>query len=96
MDQKYNDQIDDNDSICPYCGERYQVENEDFSEDEREITCDSCEKKYWQSQIITVETQTRPDCELNNDKHEYEFIVTKSGGAFFCKICGKCSLTGED
>ena len=26
---KYEEQVDDTDAICPYCGERYQVESED-------------------------------------------------------------------
>jgi uncharacterized Zn-finger protein len=39
-------EMDDCDVICPHCGESHQAEAEDFSEDEREETCEHCGGKY--------------------------------------------------
>ena len=79
---KYEAQYDANNSICPYCGERYQVESEDFSEDPYEIECESCGKKYWLVQQISISHKTTPDCHLNGDGHV--FI-----GGDFCAVCNK-------
>lgn len=89
---KFGEQIDGNDSICPYCGDSFQVEAEDYDEDPREIECDSCGKKYWLRQTFEVTHTATPDCELNGDKHWW------IGGAVgqhtlirwdCCDICGK-------
>lgn len=54
-----NTEMDDCDVICPHCGESYQAEAEDFSEDEREETCFSCGGKYVLYDECTVEHHTR-------------------------------------
>lgn len=89
---EFDDHYDDNDSICPYCGDRYQVESEDYSEDERVEECDNCGKKYFLCQIFSIDHHTRPDCEINGDEHQFQFEQTKNGGAYFCKVCGKCKI----
>ena len=40
----YEEQWDSTDRVCPYCGNSYQVECEDYSEDERVEECDECGK----------------------------------------------------
>jgi hypothetical protein len=89
---EFRDQIDSSNSICPYCEASYQVEGEDYSENEQIIECDECGKKYYLSQDFSVDHCTQPDCELNGDKHQYKWRDTKRGGAFFCKVCGKCTI----
>jgi uncharacterized Zn-finger protein len=93
---KYEVQYDDNDSICPYCGDKFQVEAEDYSEDDRIVDCDECGMKYRLNEEIYVEHITRPDCTINGTNHDYQYEVIKRTGAYFCSVCGKCSLTGQD
>jgi len=52
--------MDDLNVICPHCGESYQAEAEDFSEDEREETCFMCKKTYVLYDSFTVTHHTRP------------------------------------
>jgi hypothetical protein len=92
MDSKYEEQVDGVDAICPYCGASYQVETENYSEDTREEECEECGKKYWIYQSFSVDTFTKPDCEINGEKHDFELVQTKAGEAYFCKICEKCKL----
>lgn len=89
----YEDQCDDNNSICPYCEESYQVEGEDYSEDEQEIECSGCGKKYYLHQSFSVTHHTRPDCELNGEEHKFERILLGNGKeADFCTVCDKCRI----
>jgi hypothetical protein len=88
---KYEEKIDGCESICPYCEDSFQVEAEDYNEDEREEQCGSCGNKYWLSEVFTVDHNTRPDCELNGAKHEYELVKLKNGKqAYFCTVCDDC------
>lgn len=88
---QFEEQIDNNDSVCPYCGDRYQVEAEDYDEDERQDECGGCGKKYWLHQRFSVEHYSRPDCELNGQAHSYERIKLKNGReADFCTVCDDC------
>ena len=90
---EFDEQVDDNDAICPYCGWRYQVESEDFSEDCSQQQCDDCGKKFWVSQEFSVTTISRPDCKLNGQEHQYELVTLKNGKqAYFCKVCDDCTL----
>jgi uncharacterized Zn-finger protein len=91
MQPKYDYQIDDNDAICPYCGARYQVECEDYSEDSREDECGECGKKYRLSQSFSVTHHTYPDCELNGEHHQFEQMKLSNGKeADFCTVCNMC------
>ena len=86
---KFEDQIDSNDSICPYCLHRYQVESEDYDEDPREGECENCGKSYWLRQIFTVTHETCPDCSLNGMEHHFEEKPLINGKkAKFCTECG--------
>jgi hypothetical protein len=90
---KYEEQYDHNNSICPYCKNRYQVEGEDYSEDIHDIECSECGKKYYLYQSFSVTHHTTPCCELNKEQHQFERIVFKDGKeADFCMICDKCQL----
>ena len=53
---------DDLNIICPYCGDEYQAEGEDYSEDEIEETCDNCGKEYirWTEFSVTHHTKAKP------------------------------------
>lgn len=85
MESKYEEKDDLLNAICPYCGYEYQVENEDFDEDERREYCDECGKEYWLCQEITVTHITRPDCRINGQQHLYQETPK---GLFFCTVCG--------
>ena len=82
--QKAEDRSDDEHNICPYCGHSHHVEAEDYSENLTEFQCDGCGKSYWLSQTFTVTHDTRGDCELNNEEHDF----SDSHGP--CEICVKC------
>ena len=58
------DTADDCNVICPYCGNSYQAEAEDFDEDEREETCFSCKRVYLMHDECTVTHYARPKPEL--------------------------------
>ena len=98
MRPKYEDKMDSVNAICPYCGHTYQVEGEDYDESSREEECEACGKSYWIHQSFSVDTFTKPDCKLNGQKHVFEPWTSKNGKqeAFFCSVCGECSLTGKD
>ena len=83
----FEDQIDSTLMICPYCRESYQPEGEDFHEDEDIEECNSCGKKYYCCQSISIDNISRPDCELNGEKHDYQKAVNFDD-LFICKKCG--------
>ena len=73
---------------CPYCGESYQPECENFSEDVREEKCESCGMKYYAHESFSVDHHATPDCELNNIKHDYQLLKGSDGSYYHC--CGLC------
>lgn len=75
------------DMICPYCGYGYQPETEDITEDEYEIECGKCGKKFWGSHSITINHEGIPDCGLNGEEHIWEQSSNYKYPA--CVICGK-------
>ena len=87
---KYEETWDVCNRICPYCGESYQVESEDYSEDTHEEECDDCGKKYYGHENFSVSCIAKPDCVLNGDDHIWEPIPVKGGTHDFCSICGEC------
>ena len=62
MSERHNTELDECNVICPYCGDSYQAEAEDFSEDEREETCFTCKRVYIlrDEATITHHTSTIP------------------------------------
>lgn len=87
----YEDQWDDSLVICPYCGNSYQRECEDYSEDERIEDCGKCGQKYYTRESFSVSHCTTPDCELNGTNHNYQLVDLRNGKSHpFCTICGKC------
>jgi len=97
MSQEFEEQSHHADAICPYCLSSYQVESEDYSEDIREEECEECGNTYWIEQSFSVETTTKPDCELNGASHKWELMTFADGkSAFFCSVCNECSLVADD
>jgi len=95
MDTEFEERSDENDAICPYCGNKYQVETEDYDEDCRQEKCDECGNNYWLNQTFSVTHDTRADCSINGQDHIYERVTFKDGKkADFCTKCGDCSLVG--
>ena len=91
FNSRYEDQSDDNNSICPYCKETFQDESEDYSEDTQEIECEGCGLKYLLYQSFSVTHHTIPDCELNGAEHQFERVKLNNGEeADFCCVCYKC------
>lgn len=88
--QKYDDQYDNNNSICPYCGDEYQVEAEDYSEEPRAVQCQECMMMYYLRQNFEVTHIATPDCELNGEKHKFEIMENKTFKK--CCICGKIEM----
>lgn len=90
---EFDDQLDGEFAICPYCKNGADVEAEDFSENERVEDCRKCGKKYWLCQSLAIHHNTMPDCELNNLRHDYQDVEleTSNGTRWpFCTVCGKC------
>ena len=81
------EQIDSTLMICPYCKDSYQPEGENFHEDEEIEECGTCGAKYYTYQSISIDNVARPDCELNNDKHDYVQSVNFDD-LFICSTCG--------
>ena len=84
-------------SICPYCQEEdAQIEGEDYSEDEYELECSHCDKKYYVHQQFEISHHSRGDCELNGEEHDYQPVTLRSGeSAPFCTKCDKCQPYNE-
>ena len=86
---EYDEQMNGNDLICPYCEESYQLEGEDYMTDQEvEEECDNCGMKYIRIVEMAVTITATPDCLLNGNKHD--FIATLPGSAYQeCRVCGK-------
>lgn len=89
---EFDDQIDGTNAICPYCKDEYQPECEDFSEDQREVECEECGQSYYLHQSFDVTHHSSPDCELNNEEHQWEPFEFNDGRSHdYCKICDKAA-----
>jgi len=87
------EQIDGCNVICPYCEESYQREIEDYSEGERVEECEGCGKKYHTWDCFSVDHHTTPDCEINDEEHEWENFTSRTGAkALICAKCGSAKL----
>jgi hypothetical protein len=84
---EYEQQMDEHEAICPYCGYNYQVESEDYDVDEREDECSHCGMKYYINQEFTVTHYTSPDCELNDLAHTWEYYDANGRKFRHCTIC---------
>ena len=91
----YQPRSDSNEAICPYCGESYQVESEDYDLDGRVEECDSCGKSYFLETTFDTTHTTSPNCELSGLEHEWEDVVemtvhTEAHMQYrICRVCGK-------
>lgn len=86
---------DSGEIICPYCQHRFQPEAEDYSEDSREHECSECEKKFWMYQVFSVDHYSKPDCELNGERHKWE-LVHRHPASQSCVVCDKWRSTPAD
>jgi len=90
---KYEETLESQDLKCPYCGEMIGDSWElNFNDDAVEIECD-CGKKFWGSEIVIRDFKGTADCELNNEKHEFEEVTND---CLKCKICGKYELKSKE
>ena len=88
---EFESTIDSNDAICPYCGDRRQVDAADYNEDTRIEGCCNCGCSYWQHESFSVTHHCRPDCAINGDEHIYKPVKLPSGTvALFCSVCDAC------
>lgn len=85
---EFDERMDSNNVICPYCGYDYQPESEDFDEDEQVEKCGACGKSFYHHDVVTYDHCTRPDCELNGENHKWETLSLRSGDHDFCEVCG--------
>ena len=89
---KYTDTMDDAERKCPYCGYGYQPESEDYSEDCLDKECENCGMNYYLYDSFSVTHHAIPDCELNEQLHDYQPVELRDGKSHdFCTICDKCS-----
>lgn len=97
FNEPYQDQIDSSNVICPYCKSEYQPECEDFDERPRDQECSDCGKTYRLYQSFSVDHHTEPDCELNQEQHDYKMHQLGNGKKHrFCEKCGKCEPYKKD
>ena len=76
---------------CPYCGHTHQPESETYSEDVRDEECEECGKTYSIHDSFTVTHYATPDCELNDEAHEWIDRTVRGGRMHpFCSKCDKC------
>ena len=87
---EYQQIINPYSQVCPYCHNSSQVKVEDCSEAPRIDECDQCGKKYRAYEMFSVNHYSGPDCELNNQEHQWEPIQLNNISSHdFCSICGK-------
>jgi len=87
FEAKAKHESDDSNVICPYCKHTYQPEAEDYSDDAREEECGKCGKKYHVWQEFSVAHHAKPDCTLNGEEHEWDFVSSRRPDY---QSCGKC------
>ena len=79
---------------CPYC-DAYDNDFDDYQsiEDEKKHQCASCNKTFWAEADVRVQYKSRPDCELNGEKHNFE-----QAAFIHWLTCSKCrkSISKKD
>ena len=98
LDTKYEEHSDDCNAICPYCGNSYQVEAEDYDEEGGIEKCDNCGKKYFLQTSFSVTHNTQPNCRLNGEEHTWEKQTWKTPPEHYkvCTICGEYDFRNKD
>lgn len=90
------EELRENNITCPYC-KTENIDSWEIREDsDDKYLCDDCGKYFSWSRQIHVEYTSTPDCELNNEEHdfpEYEEVIEKidKDGYFRCRYCNKCN-----
>ncbi len=90
IEHQFEAQEDENEMICPYCGDSTYVKGEDYSVDQYKVEeCGNCGKNFRYVTHIEVTHNTTPDCRLNSEEHAYaqrqshHYIKAEE-----CTICG--------
>lgn len=71
---------------CPFCGE--EIANSYKYDDDGEIECCDCGKKYEFTRVVNITYDTNGDCRLNNEEHDYGPYRDLN----FCKKCAAYNL----
>lgn len=75
---------------CPYCGAEFYCSPSDYSKEKREVSCGSCDKKYYLRQHFFFNHLSQPDCVLNGEAHDFkEKNIIGGQTGFFCDVCGR-------
>jgi NAD-dependent SIR2 family protein deacetylase len=85
---KYEDKFED-DLTCPYCNYEFTDSWESCTESSEIIDCPECEKKFYGWMQKSIDYKSKPDCKINNEKHQFENV---SDGWLKCKICGELKM----
>lgn len=74
--------------VCPYCGEIH-TDSWECADDEGEIECDECSKKFSYQRETSVTYNCDRDCELNGEQHEYLIKDLNNNGqmSWWCRKC---------
>ena len=91
---KYDETCESQGYKCPYCGEQHFCDDWGYDYDGEKLQCEECKKYFYATASHTTDFRSRADCELNDEKHQFEFRTFNdpNEGAFFCKVCGECKL----
>ncbi len=100
-DSMSNNHILTKNIICPYCGYE-EFDSWEYNDDEGEIECPYCEKKFYYKRSITIKYTTTSNCEDNDEDHEWnewEYIeidknwrdeILEEVNDFYMRKCKKC------
>jgi len=79
--------------ICPYCKCEFVDSWEHENSSDGSIFCDECGKTF----IVQVDTEvtydTYADCNLNNEKHDWQVTEHISSPSWTWYQCTKCDAT---
>ena len=101
MNNMRNKYIYTDNITCPYCGDEIESSWE-YDDDEGEIECEYCEKKFHYERHTTIKYTTSSNCEENNEEHdwgEWEYVsidttwrdeIPEEISDFYMRKCKKC------
>lgn len=96
-----NEQWSDKNIICPYCKKGIVPEPEDYTEDDWDMICPDCDKKFRVGGNIQFSWQTWQDCTRNGHKHEWTISGDNENTgkkhatikSLVYAICAECGMT---
>jgi len=84
------DTQDEDNVICPLCGEEHGYYADMADCDGETLECEHCGKNFKLAVEAKLEFTTTTDCELNEGKHDWKESTTITGGQtifYNCTIC---------